>query len=192
MLVAQTLTFFLLSCASGIGLRSSSQDINPGATHSFVSTAHGTSTSGVVASDDKVTHLSNASVAHNSSISDVVASNRKIKHIVNTSTNARTTFNATTNATTSMNATANGTANTTRVFEPSCAKACDVCFAEHLMQCTATCYKGLQAYCTTQCTTSCTPMWSASPGTSTANGLDKKYCDGTVDADGCPFQNYDR
>merc|ERR1719359_1518279 len=83
-------------------------------------------------------------------------------------------------------------ATTAGALKPSCAAACDSCFATHLMECYATCYEGLQAYCRKVCTTStmCTPRWSATPGTS--DGLAKKFCDGMVDVDGCPTQNYDR
>ena len=35
----------------------------------------------------------------------------------------------------------------------------------------------------------CDQKWAAVPGTG-ANGLDKKFCDGTIDADGCPYQPY--
>lgn len=101
--------------------------------------------------------------------------------------------NATANATAGSNASSNATANATGVFKPSCAKACDSCFATHAMTCYAVCYEGLQAYCKTKCSSSysCNPKWSAVPG-SGANGIDKKFCDGTVDADGCPTQNYNR
>ena len=50
------------------------------------------------------------------------------------------------------------------------------------------CYKGLQHYCREQCVGSCTPMWSATPGT--GDGIRKKFCNGHEDIDGCPFQPY--
>jgi len=82
--------------------------------------------------------------------------------------------------------------NATGHIKPSCASACDSCFATHLMECYATCHTGLQAYCNTVCTTSttCNVQWSAGPGY--GDGITKKFCDGMLDADGCPTQNYER
>jgi hypothetical protein len=124
---------------------------------------------------------SNAQVHISNKLQDsgASASSNKAAHFVN----------ITANGTLALNTTANGTAglNGTRIFKPSCAVACDSCFAEHWMTCYAVCYKGLQAYCKTQCSEPCDPLWVATPG-SGANGIDKKFCDGTTDFDGCPTQ----
>eukprot|EP00747_Dinoflagellata_sp_TGD_P168074 gnl/TRDRNA2_/TRDRNA2_193662_c0_seq1.p1 gnl/TRDRNA2_/TRDRNA2_193662_c0~~gnl/TRDRNA2_/TRDRNA2_193662_c0_seq1.p1 ORF type:complete len:145 (-),score=30.28 gnl/TRDRNA2_/TRDRNA2_193662_c0_seq1:108-542(-) len=105
-----------------------------------------------------------------------------VVHFSDMSAHAGMSTNATINATVAARSNATGT------FSDSCAKACDRCFAEHAMECYATCYRGLQAYCKDQCTTRCKPMWSATPGT--GNGQDRKFCDGAVGYDGCPQQPY--
>lgn len=89
-----------------------------------------------------------------------------------------------------------GYANATAGLEPSCAKACDKCFAAHSMNCYAQCYRGLQMYCQNKCVSaaSCTPQWSAIPGQCMGEGCGttKKFCNGMTDVDGCPTQNYNR
>merc|ERR1719188_181880 len=99
------------------------------------------------------------------------------------------------NGTAAVNATSTGNStsaatNRTGYFYDSCKRACDLCFAEHLQSCSATCYKGKQAYCKEQCVADCVPMWTAMPSTYGADGVSRKFCDGHTDLDGCPTQPY--
>lgn len=74
------------------------------------------------------------------------------------------------------------------VFKPGCVKACDSCFADHMMYCYAQCFKGCQQYCKTVDTLpGCSEreMWSATPGSAPEMSSSYRVCASDT-FDGCP------